>query len=298
VPKRISLVFTLLLATVMLIRPASASTLALSNWHANGSQMWRINFPGYNNAMPANQKTDLGVSELTYPQSGTYASVTYDIPLSSSHKISLDAGTLGAFSSATGTDSDWDYSRSKELWHYGTFQTDGTSTFINLDFKHMLANNTEFFYGYGYSNSQYVMTQGYYSVLDYAAVDLPLPTLHSTYSIAYHGPHVGLTGTKQLAPKLALVGSFSYSPLVLVQGHGIWNLRNLDFRHFGTGQMLDGKIALHYAIAGRRDNALILGYRYQYYSLYTGSENTSNQITWTKATKLQHGWYMGGEFSF
>lgn len=296
--KRIGLAFTLLLAVVLFVRPASASVLTISNWQATGSQLWRINFPGDNPSMSASEKANLGASELNYPQSGTYVTANYDIPLSPSHSVSLEVGTLGEISSATGTDSDWDYSRSQKLWYYGTFQTGGTSTFVNLDIKHKLANDTEFFYGYGYSNSHYLMTEGYYSVLDYDTVTLPLPTLHSTYSLAYHGPHIGLTGTKQLAPKLALVGSFSYSPLALVQGHGIWNLRSLDFRHLGTGQMLDGKIGLHYAIAGRRDNSLTLGYRYQYYGLYTGSENTSNQITWTEATKIQHGWYMGGDFSF
>lgn len=113
----------------------------------------------------------------------------------------------------------------------------------------------------------------------------------------YHGPHVGLASSRQLTPNLALVGSFTYSPLSLVQGHGWWNLRNLDFQHLGTGRMLDGNVGLQYQVVGRRDQVLTAGYRYQHYALYTGSENTSDQITWTKADKVQQGWYMGGEFS-
>lgn len=289
---------SLLMATLMLFQPASAATLKISNWQASGSQMWRINFPGYSSQMSDIEKATLGASELYYPQSGTYATINYETNLSPTHKLSLEVGTQGTLTPGTGTDSDWDYSRSKELWHYGVFQTDGNSTFINLDVKHPIAKDTELFYGYGYSNSQYVMSQGYYSTINYAAVSVPLSNLHSTYSLVYHGPHVGLVGTKQLAPKLALVGSLSYSPLSVVRGHGKWNLRDLDFEHFGTGQMLDGKIGLRYNVDGRRDNSLSLGYRYQHYGLYTGSENTSSQITWTKATKIQLGWYMGGDFRF
>ena len=271
--------------TLIFSQPAAAATLSLSNWQASGSQMWHITFPN-------------GASELYYPQSGNYATINYEQPLSPTHKINLEVGILGAFTSGTGTDSDWDYSRSENLWHYGVFETGGNSTLVNLDFTHTIGNNTEFFYGYGYSNSQHAMTQGNYSIMDYNNVNVSLPNLHSTYSLVYHGPHVGLAKTKQLAPKLALVGSLSYAPLTLVQGHGWWNLRDLDFRHCGTGQMLDGEIGLRYNIASHRDNSLTLGYRYQQYNLYTGSENTSNQITWTKATNVQQGWYMGGDFKF
>lgn len=282
-----SLGLTLMLATLILLEPitAEASTLSINNWQANGSQMWRIAF-------------DNGASELYYPQSGNYATINFEKPLSPVHKVSLETGLLGSIAPATGSDSDWDYSRSQDLWYYGAFQTGGNSTFVNIDFKHTVNDNTDFFYGYGYSNSHYIMTQGHYSIMDYNPVDTYLPTLNSTYSLVYHGPHVGLISTKQLAPTLALVGSVSYSPLTLVQGHGWWNLRDLAFEHLGTGQMLDGKIGLRYNVAGRQDNALTVGYRYQYYSLFTGSESTSSEISWTKAVKVQHGWYMGGDFKF
>lgn len=292
---------SLFIAALMFFQPTAATaatTLSLSNWQATGSQIWRINFPGYNSAMTDSEKANLGTSELYYPQQGTYATINYDAPLSPKHKVSLEVGVQGALTPSTGTDSDWDYSRSENLWHYGVFQTNGSSTLVNLDFKHSIVKDTEFFYGYGYSNSNFLMSQGYYSIIDYTPVNTSLPNLHSSYSLAYHGPHIGLTSTKQLTPNLALTGTLSYSPLSVAQGHGIWNLRDLDFRHLGTGQMLDSKIALRLNIAGRRDNSLTVGYRYQHYSLYTGAENTSDQITWTKATKIQQGWYMGGDFRF
>lgn len=293
------LVFALMLTTLILSQPAAAATLSLNNWQASGSQIWRITFPGYGGLSTIDGKTASGTSELYYPQSGNYATINYEKPLSPTHKINLEVGILGTFTSGTGTDSDWDYSQSEKLWHYGVFETGGNSTIINLDFKHTIGNNTDFFYGYGYSNSHYVMTQGHYSILDYDDnANISLPNLNSTYSLVYHGPHMGLATTKQLAPKLTLVGSLSYSPLTLVQGRGWWNLRDLNFRHLGTGQMIDGKIGLRYNVTNHRDNSLTLGYRYQQYNLFTGSENTSEQITWAKATKVQQGWYMGGDFSF
>ncbi|HWR41549.1 hypothetical protein [Sporomusa sp.] len=290
----------LMVATLMLSQPlgAAASALSISNWQASGSQMWRITFPGYATGLPDSQKANSGTSELHYPQSGNYATINYEEQLSPKHKLSVEAGVLGTITPATGSDSDWDYSKSQDLWYYGVFQTKGSSTFINIDVRLPSSPNTEFFYGYGYSNSHYLMTDGYYSIMDYAGTTTSLPNLNSAYSIVYQGLHAGFTGTKQLAPKLALVGSIRYSPLMLVQGHGWWNLRNLDFEHLGSGQMLDGKIGLRYSVAGHRDNALTLGYRYQQYSLYTGSENTSSSITWTNATKVQQGWYMGGDFTF
>lgn len=277
---------------------AAAATLSVNNWQASGSQMWRITFPSSTGGLSTFTKTDTGASELYYPQSGTYAIVSYEEPLSPVHKVSVELGALQTMTPGTGSDSDWDYSRSQDLLHYGVFSTDGNSTLLNVDIKHAINSESEFFYGYGYSNSKYTMTQGYYSVMNGKDVNTSLPDLNSTYSLAYHGPHAGVAGSKQLAPKLALVGSLSYSPLTIVQGHGWWNLRSLDFQHLGTGQMLDGKIGLRYSVAGRRDNALTVGYRYQHYSLFTGTENTSDQITWSKAVKVQQGWYMGGDFSF
>lgn len=290
--------FTLMLTTLLFSQPATAATLSINNWQASGSQLWRITFPGYGDPSTIGEQLADGASELYYPQAGTYATINYEKPLSPTHKINLEVGILGNFTAGTGTDSDWDYSQSENLWYYGDFKTGGSSTFINLDLKHTLNNDTEFFYGYGYSNSHYVMTQGYYSIMDYGNTTISLPNLHSTYSLVYHGPHIGLATNKQLAPKLALVGSLAYGPLTLVQGHGSWNLRDLNFEHFGTGQMVDGKIGLRYQVADRRGNSLTIGYRFQQYKLFTGSENTSDQITWTKATKVQQGWYMGWEFRF
>ncbi|WP_371368649.1 hypothetical protein SRRS_21440 [Sporomusa rhizae] len=285
--------------TLMLTQPigAAASTFSISNWQTSGSQQWHITFPG-NSSGPSIQNANSGASELYYPHSGNYATVNYEESLSPVHKVQLEVGILGSLQQGTGNDSDWDYSHSPDLWYYGMFRTSGSSTLLNLNFKHAINPGTELFYGYGYSNSLYTMKQGYYSVMNYNAVSTSLPNLDSTYSIVYHGPHIGVTETKQLTPKLALVGSIAYAPLTVVEGHGWWNLRELDFKHTGTGQMLDGKIGLKYLVAGRQDNSLTVGYRYQRNSLYTGTENTSSDITWTKATQEQYGWYMGGEFKF
>lgn len=285
--------------TLILVQPLEtvASSLSVSNWQTSGSQQWRITFPGSGNGLSV-PNANSGTSELYYPHSGNYATVNYEQSLSPVHKVQLEIGILGSLHQGAGSDSDWDYSRSPDVWYYGVFQTGGSSTLLNLDFKHSINSDTELFYGYGYSNSLYTMKQGYYSVMDYNPVSTSLPNLDSTYSIVYHGPHIGITETKQLSPGLALVGSITYAPLTAVEGHGWWNLRDLDFRHTGTGQMLDGRIGLKYLIAGRQDNSLTVGYRYQKNSLYTGSENTSSDITWTKATQEQYGWYMGGDFKF
>lgn len=295
-----TIVSALLAVTLALsqISPAAASTLSVSNWQASGSQMWRIAFPGVNSGLTNSQQDNSGASELYYPHSGNYATVNYEQALSSKRKLTVEAGVLGTLAQATGTDSDWDYSQSQDLSYYGVFQTNGSSTFITIDITQTAGPDTAFFYGYGYSNSQYSMTNGYYSIMNYAETNTALPALNSSYSMVYHGPHVGFSATKQLAPKLSLIGSVSYAPLVLAQGQGWWNLRDLNFEHLGSGQMLDGKIGLRYIVSGHNDNILTLGYRYQQHRLYTGSENTSSAITWTDATKIQQGWYMGGAFKF
>ncbi|WP_425060658.1 hypothetical protein SCACP_13970 [Sporomusa carbonis] len=288
----------LVIASIVLFLPqgTQAFTLSIGSWQASGSQMWRIAFPGSGASDMSND--DAGVSELYYPQSGNYVTANYEQPLSAKRKLSIEAGILGALTPATGTDSDWDYSRKPDLWYYGTFITSGSSTFFNIDLKQAVGPGTEFFYGYGYSHSKYIMTDGYYSIMDYSQTASSLPDLNSTYSLTYQGPHAGFAATKQLTSKLAMVGSIAYAPLTLVQGRGWWNLRELDFEHTGSGQMLDGKIGLRYNVAERRDNSLTLGYRYQQYSLFTGSENTSPDITWSKAVKTQEGWFLDGNFKF
>ena len=214
----------LMLATLQLLQSvaAAAPNLSISNWQARGSQMWRITFPGYASGLPNSAATAGGASELYYPQSGQYTTLNYEKELSPTQTLSLEAGLLGNIMPATGNDSDWDYSQAPGLWYFGTFKTRGSSTFLNVDIKRRLKNATEFFYGYGYANSRYNMTQGYYSMMDYTPVATSLPALNSTYSLVYHGPHVGLAASRQLSPRLVLVGSISYAPLSLAQGHGWW----------------------------------------------------------------------------
>lgn len=114
--------------------------------------------------------------------------------------------------------------------------------------------------------------------------------MDSYYTSIYQGPHVGLDIKYPVASKLTATGSLAYTPLAVAQGHGWWNLRSLDFTHTGPAQMLDANICLTYSLS--KEKSFTLGYRYQYYSIFSGRENLSSQISWEKATNTQHGIFM------
>lgn len=85
------------------------------------------------------------------------------------------------------------------------------------------------------------MTDGVYYTENYAAQNPPdvLSGLNSTYSATYQGPHVGIAGSSPVSSEVRVVGSLAYSPLAFYQDHGRWNLRDLDFVHTGTAQMVE-----------------------------------------------------------
>jgi len=267
---------------------AAAGDLSLGVWPATGSQMWRISFPAD------------GASELYYPHASTYFTASYENKPSHLSRLRVEGGLANGVRAATGSDSDWDYTKSSSLWYYGEFKTTGKSAFINVDWVRPAGADREYFIGYGYRQNAFRMTDGVYFVENYAAQNPPhlLPGLDSTYTATYQGPHIGVKGRSAISPRVSVVGSVAYSPLALAQGHGWWNLRSLEFDHTGTAQMVDAYIGLRYAIGGNQAAAVTAGYRYQYMSLYQGTENTSAEISWDKATSVQKGFYFTSEFRF
>ncbi len=269
-----------------------AADITLGAWHADGSQLWRTSFP-LNQTGGINPGSNNGASQLYYPQSGNYLTAVYENQISPIKKFQIEAGLMGNIHHANGSDSDWDYSQSQNLWYYGEFNTGGHSSYVNIDWKEKTGANTEFFYGYTYRNNYFRMTDGLYSIEAYGATADSLPALDSTYRMVYQGPHVGITAHSPLTAKLSLVGSLSYSPLILAQGNGWWNLRDLSFAHSGSAQMLDTSIGLRYAVVPNKAT-ITLGYRYQWFSLFRGWESISPDISWEKATNIQRGFYIAG----
>lgn len=250
--------------------------------------MWRITFPPD------------GASELIYPHSGRYFVGAYENDLSHRATLRIEGGIMGNLGAATGSDSDWDYTKSPGLWYYGEFKTTGTSNFLKVDWKKPTSENSEFFFGYSYRHNGYHMTDGRYFIENYVQDNPPniLSSLNSTYDITYQGPHVGVTAKSKVSSALTVVGSLSYSPFAAVQGHGWWNLRDLDFIHTGPGQIWDGDIGLRFAPGNLNNAAITVGYRYQYMSLLRGTENTSSAVVWDKATSIQQGYYVSGQIRF
>ena len=267
---------------------AAASDVSLGVWPADGSQLWRISFP------PA------GASELYYPHSGTYLTASYENALKRGGRLRVEGGLESGAKAATGSDSDWDYSQSQGLQYFGEFKTGGKSAFVNVDWYQPGGKGHEYFFGYGYRQNAFRMTDGVYYIENYASQEPPhtLSGLNSTYTATYQGPHVGVKGQSDLSKRVSVVGMLAYSPLAYYQGHGWWNLRGLDFDHTGTGQMVDAYVGLRVALGGPRDGAVTAGYRYQYMSLYGGTESTSGQISLDKATSVQKGFYFTTEFHF
>lgn len=267
---------------------AAAAGLTVGLWPASGSQMWRISFPAD------------GVSELHYPHTSTYLTASYENDLPHKAKLRIEGGLASTIKAATGSDSDWDHARSSSLWYYGEFKTTGASGFVNIDWVKPAGKNTEYFLGYGYRRNNYRMTDGLYYIDNYVMSNPPnaLNGLDSTYSAVYQGPHIGIAGRSALSPRVSVVGSLAYTPLALVQGHGWWNLRSLDFVHTGAGRMVDAQIGLRYTPAGVKNGSVTAGYRYQHMSLYQGTENTGSEISWDKATNVQKGFYFASEFRF
>lgn len=276
------------LLLLSLDQKTSASEITLSTWKAQGFTKWRIEFP----IAPGS-----GASELYYPQNGTYLTARYESPHARNTYFSAEGGYQGNISAQKGSDSDWNYTQGKQLWYYGDFQTTGSSTYLNLNWHKPTSSDTEIFYGYSYRNNSFRMTDGLYTIYNYQPVSTQLPNLHSTYDISYQGPHIGAAATHSISPAVSAVGSVLYSPLAAVRGTGWWNLRDLDFVHTGPGQIVDANLGLRYAVP-QASGAITVGYRFQWLDLINGWENTSSNITWKKATTIQQGLYINGEFRF
>ncbi len=267
---------------------AAASNVSLGVWPADGSQLWRISFPA------------AGASELYYPHASAYLTASYENTLRRGGRLRVEGGLANGVKAAAGSDSDWDYSQGSGLEYYGRFKTGGESAFVNVDWYQPGSKDHEYFFGYGYRQNAFRMTDGVYYIENYATQN-PADTLaglDSTYTATYQGPHVGVKGKSDLSERVSVVGSLAYSPLAYYQGHGWWNLRGLDFDHTGTGQMVDASIGLRYALGGGKDGAVTAGYRYQYMSLYHGTESTNADISVDKATSVQKGFYFTTEFRF
>lgn len=269
---------------------AVAADVSAGIWHAAGSQQWRTVFPLHTQVID-------GASELYYPQSGNYVVASYEKPLSLRQSLFIEGGIMADSASSTGSDSDWDTSRSSSLWYYGQFKTKANNHFITVDWKTQSNNNTTLFYGYTYNKNENSMTDGLYTIRDYTSVNESLPDLNSHYIMIYQGPHVGVTHAIPLTNSITAIGSLSYSPYALAQGHGWWNLRNLDFSHTGTAQMLDTKIGLRFTLAPQ-NSSITLGYRYQSFRLLGGGENLSSEIAWAKSNHIQQGYFFTSEMKF
>ena len=282
----LTLTFLLLTAPVI----TSAAAVSIVNWHVSGSALWRTIFPLHTTRID-------GASELYYPYAGNYVVTNYENSISPTQTLSIELGILTGAMSNTGSDSDWDSALSKDLWSYGQFKTKAKGHFITIDWKQHTRNNTSLFYGYTYTINHYSMTDGLYSIINSVAVNEPLPTLDSHYTMIYQGPHVGIIHKAPLTKKLTATGTLSYSPWALAQGHGWWNLRTLTFEHVGAAQLLDARVALAFT-PRLQTTAITLGYRYQYLKLLKGWENTSPDISWDKATTIRQGYYFSGEIRF
>lgn len=283
--------FLLTWALLLTLLPtASAADLSLGTWHTTGSQLWRTVYPLHTTVID-------GASELYYPHSGTYLTASYENAISPNHSLFIESGMLVNTTADTGSDSDWDTSQSNALSYYGQFKTKDKGHFITVDFKHHTSNHTSIFYGYTYNINHYSMTDGLYSINNYVPVNQALPNLASHYNMIYHGPHIGIRHEVPLSHTLTAIGSLSYAPWMIAQGHGWWNLRDLSFDHTGTGQMIDTNIGLRYARTPK-NITLTLGYRYQSFKLRNGGENLSSAISWSKATNVRQGYFFTGEKKF
>ncbi|MEG6585791.1 hypothetical protein [Dendrosporobacter sp. 1207_IL3150] len=268
-----------------------AATISIGNWAVDGSQMWRTSFP-----LNAN---GYGSSELKYPHSGNYTTVSLETPLTNKKTLRVAGGFMGQIQNATGSDSDWNYPLGgNNLWYYGEFNTSGAANFIEISWVKKLNDTNSLSYGYSYSKSNYLMTDGVYYISNYQIESPPLQleNLHSTYTMIYHGPFIGIESEKKLSSKITAVGTIKYSPLAIAQGHGYWNLRDLDFRHMGIAQIIDTQAGLRFSVI--KNGAVTVGYRFKQMDIYRGWEDLSPDISWDKATSRQRGIYINGEMKF
>lgn len=231
-----------------------------------------------------------------YPQSGTYIVANYENPIGSNRRLRIESGIMSNIDNAQGSDSDWDYSKNNAAQFYGEFNTSGTSAFMNIDSIKPVNDRTEFFYGYGYRINHFRMRNGTYKTWNYASTDMSFENLDSYYTTTYQGIHLGLSSKVPINSKLSAISTLSYSPLAIAQGHGWWNLRDLDFRHEAPAQIFDGTVGIAWQPAHAL--AVSAGYRYQHMSISKGRENLSTAITWEKATNIQKGFYFNSTYTF
>ena len=270
---------------------AHGAQLVLGSWQTTGSEVWRTTFP-----LSSASNTVNGASELFYPHSGSYLTANYENDIGAKRKLRIEGGIMANIGNAAGSDSDWDYSKSTNEQYYGEFITNGKSNFININLIRPINGTSELFYGYSYRMNRFRMQNGVYKIWDYDPVNLDFSSLDSYYSTTYQGLHIGLSAKAPIGSKVSVIGTFSYSPLAIAQGHGWWNLRGLDFKHQAPAQMLDGSIGLDWRPT--QATSITLGYRYQRMFITKGWENLNSTVTWEKATSVQQGVYITGTNRF
>ncbi|MGI6093541.1 MAG: hypothetical protein GX348_09750 [Veillonellaceae bacterium] len=265
--------------------------LAIGSWQTTGSEVWRTTFP-------ISSASDMinGASELYYPHSGNYLTASYENEIATNKKLRIEGGIMADINNAVGSDSDWDYSKSNNVQYYGEFSTTGKSNFINVDLIKPINRTTDLFYGYSYRMNHFRMQNGTYKIWNYGSINENFSNLDSYYSTIYQGLHVGLTAKAPISNKVLAIGTLSYSPLAIAQGHGWWNLRGLDFKHQAPAQMFDGSIGIDWRPT--QTTSITIGYRYQRMFITKGWENISPTITWEKATSIQQGFYITGKNKF
>jgi len=262
-------VSALVLVLVTLPLPVAAQTNSaasagltgeLAGWSFTGDLNWRVR-------IPADPEPPL--SELIFPTVGTLPILTLNWSRNPPYEFTLQFGS-GSMNEGTSIDSDWlttsptpslqsiQPSRGNAfLWGLGVrypFRTEGRIAYTAI---------------FGWQSWTYNirMTDPVtYTICDPSVISscppLGVPQflgLNSTYDISYSGPRLGVQFTNLLSDHLALLASATLD-VITSSGTGNWNLRDLTFKHEGSGTAT----TLALAVGWTPDESWIVRLEYTY----------------------------------
>ena len=173
-----------------------------------------------------------------------------------------------------------------------------------------LEHNVDLFAGYGWYEDNIGMSNGNQLLATNFIITTPpigpFSGLDSTYRMRWRGARAGLRERTRLSRIFTIEAKFSFSPFMVYEGEGYWNLRpdlaNPSFAHFAKGSAAEFSAALEWTPLKRL--LVNAGYMGSFYNAKDGvdrtfaSNGTQSEITLENAKTSRKGWFLSLSFKY
>jgi len=249
-------------------------------------------------------------SELHYPFTKRVLSLCGENNLTSHFSVYLSY-ELGKINQDISTDTDWLLSISEEPWmktkqpFYGQTQLSAIKIGYRIsESGDKLRSQLSIFSGYHiYKLFVKMVDPVTYEIVEYEPANETIRVgLDSTYEIMYKGVKFELGGRFYFSPQFYLRGNLSYSPLLIIEANGYWNLRDMSITQSGTGDGIEEEISLNYSPTSSWQIGLT--YRHMVFDLKKGNfinklpDGTTGYGNWNSAQLMDKTIFISAIYKF